>query len=152
LTIINGNARAVRILVPIESLESFMTVRKGLIPAEIWSANLAIKAKFDAALWFERAGWEEVGALAACGWIGRGDDEPFVRFFVPLEEEAGIVVDYARKTRTNVMFSIDEYAAIAWIRQKRPHLITALSAPLLASPGAAKSPQYPVGSGLPVHA
>ena len=129
-----------------------MSMPKRLISAEIWSANLAIKAKFDAVLWFERAAWEEIRALAACGWIGRGDDTPFIRFFVPLEEEAGIVVDYARKTRTNVMFSIDEYAAIAWIRQKRPHLIATLLAPVLASPGAAKSPQYPVSSGLPVHA
>lgn len=101
-----------------------------LIPAEIGSGNLAIKAKFDAARWFEQARREEIGALAACGWKGWGAEASLVAFFLPLEEEVQIVVDYARRTRTDVVFSIDAHAAMAWIRKHRTGLIAEAQMPL----------------------
>jgi hypothetical protein len=35
--------------------ERYMKRSNGVIPAEVGSGNLAIKAKFDAVLWFEKA-------------------------------------------------------------------------------------------------
>jgi hypothetical protein len=104
---------------------------RGLIPAEVWSANLAIKAKVDAAPWFKHASREEVGALAADGWCGRGEKISLVSFLVPLEEEVELVVAYARKRRTSVMFSVDACAAVTWILEHEMHLIGNVS-PLAA--------------------
>ena len=112
---------------------------KQQIPSEVWSGNLAIKAKFDAAIWFRRAASEEIGRLAACGWIGKGDDSPLVRFFVPIDEEVAIVVSYGRQKQTNVVFSVDEYAAMSWLREHRPHLVPIL----LALPRATRAPAQP---------
>ena len=94
-----------------------------LIPAEVWSGNLAIKAKFDAAQWFARARGEQIGALAACGWSGQGNDDSLVGFFEPIDVEVSIVVDYARRRRTSVVFRVDADAAIAWMMKNRAHLL-----------------------------
>jgi hypothetical protein len=96
-----------------------------LIPAEVGSGNRAIKAKFDAVLWFAQARPEEIGALAASGWQGRGDDASIVRFYLPLEDDVGVVVEYARESGTYVIFSVDQQAAITWMNAHRPELMAA---------------------------
>lgn len=97
-----------------------------LIPAEVWSGNLAIKAKVDAAPWFKHASREEVGALAADGWCGRAENISFVSFLAPLDEEVEIVVAYARQRRTSVMFSVDACAAVTWILEHGIDLIAGI--------------------------
>jgi len=89
-----------------------------VVSAEIWSANLAIKAKFDAASWLERARSAAVDALAANGWSGGGSEAELVRYFVPLNEEVALVVSYARRKGIDVYFSVDRQAATAWIQAR----------------------------------
>jgi hypothetical protein len=105
--------------------ERIMSRGNRLIPAEVGSGNRAIKAKFDASLWFAQARPDELGALAAGGWQGRGEDASLVRFYVPLEEDVGVVVEYARESGTYVIFSVDRQAAITWMNAHRPELMAA---------------------------
>jgi hypothetical protein len=83
--------------------------------AEIWTSNLAIKAKVDAAVWLARASTEEIRQVAAAGWSGAGSETPVVRFFAALDDDARGVVDYARRAAMEVLFAIDRSAALAWM-------------------------------------
>ena len=85
------------------------------IPAEIWTSNLVIKAKVDAALWLSRASGEDVGQVAAAGWSGAGSDWPVIRFFAALDDDVRSVLDYARRAGVEVSFRIDRSAALSWI-------------------------------------
>jgi len=97
------------------------------IPAEIWTSNLVIKAKVDAALWLTRASGEDIGQMAAAGWSGAGTHWPVVRFFATLDEDVRSVLDYARRAGVEVSFRIDRAAALSWI-DARPQ-----AAPRIAS-------------------
>jgi hypothetical protein len=85
------------------------------IPAEIWTSNLVIKAKVDAALWLARASDEDIGQMAAAGWSGTGSHWPVVRFFATLDEDVRSVLDYARRAGVEVSIRVDRAAALSWI-------------------------------------
>jgi hypothetical protein len=89
------------------------------VPAEIWTSNLVIKAKVDAAQWLARASGEEIGQMAAVGWSGAGSHWPVIRFFATLDEDVRSVLDYARRAGVEVAFRIDRAAALSWIESRR---------------------------------
>jgi len=89
------------------------------VPAEVWTSNLVIKAKVDAALWLSRASGEDIGQMAAAGWSGAGSDWPVIRFFAALDDDVRSVLDYARRAGVEVSFRIDRSAALSWIDAQR---------------------------------
>ncbi len=130
------------------------------IPAEIWTSNLVIKAKVDAALWLARASGADIGQMAAAGWSGTGSHWPVIRFFAALDEDVRCVLDYARRAGVEVSFRIDRPAALSWIeaqRQGAPRTAAGTrehtggtSAPLVApvrEPREAKAPLQARGPG-----
>jgi hypothetical protein len=116
-----------------------MSLNTHEIPAEIWTSNLVIKAKVDAALWLSRATREDIGQMAAAGWSGTGSHWPVVRFFAALDEDVRSVLDYARRAGVEVSFKIDRAAALSWIEAQRQ-----------ASPRTASgTPQHTGGTSAP---
>ena len=95
---------------------------EGAILLEIWSENLALKARLDAAPWLRRIDQTEFDALLTAGWGGRGREATLVRFFESRSDEVETVIRYAGQVGTEVCFRLDLDAALAWIRRHRPEL------------------------------
>ncbi len=95
---------------------------EGAILLEMWSENLALKARLDAAPWLRRVQQTEFDALLGAGWGGRGTKAMLVRFFESRNDEVEILVRYAVQAGTDVCFRLDRDAAVAWLQCHRPEL------------------------------
>jgi hypothetical protein len=95
---------------------------EGAILLEMWSENLALKARLDAAPWLRRVQQTEFEAFLRAGWVGRGREAMLVRFFESRNDEVEILVRYAGQAGTEVCFHLDRDAAVAWIQRHRPEL------------------------------
>jgi len=95
---------------------------EGAILLEMWSENLALKARLDAAPWLRRVQQTEFEAFLRAGWVGRGREAMLVRFFESRNDEVEILVRYAGQAGTEVCFCLDRDAAVAWIERHRPEL------------------------------
>jgi hypothetical protein len=102
---------------------------------EMWSANMALKARVDAAAWLRCISAGDLQQLIAGGWAGCGSTAPAVRFYGAIDEEVEILTRYAADARTDVCYAVNDAAALAWLKVCRP----ALAATLVAS--AAVRPQ-----------
>jgi len=92
------------------------------IPLTIWSADRALMAKLDAALWFRQAQPDELERLANAEWSGRGNAASPLRFFERLDQEVEILIKYAIEARTELCFEFDAAAASTWVAKYRPAL------------------------------
>ncbi len=88
----------------------------------MWSENLALKARLDAAPWLRRVQQTEFDTLLSAGWGGRGTKAMLVRFFESQNDEVEILVRYAVQAGTDVCFRLDRDAAVTWLRRHRPEL------------------------------
>lgn len=95
---------------------------EGAILLEMWSENLALKARLDAAPWLRRVQQTEFDTLLGAGWGGRGTKAMLVRFFESRNDEVEILVRYAVQAGTDVCFRLDRDAAVTWLRRHRPEL------------------------------
>jgi len=93
----------------------------GAVRLEIWSGNLALMAKLDAAPWLQEITQSDLDALILKGWGGRGREAVAVRYFQPRSVEVDHVVRYSDRAGTDVCFRVDAAAAVAWLRRHRPH-------------------------------
>lgn len=114
------------------------------IPAEIWTSNLVIKAKVDAALWLASATSADIGQMAAAGWSGTGSHWPVIRFFAALDEDVRSVLDYARRASVEVSFRVDRPTALSWIEAQRQAAPRIASATRQHTGGTSAPPVAPV--------
>jgi hypothetical protein len=120
------------------------------VPLEIWSADLALKVKLDAALWLRLAERSEVETLLRDGCAGAGADAFLIRFFEPLSDELEIVMNYAKEADTELCCRVDHAAALSWITLHRPDLgpanAPAAKRPVRGRSGRASAPGTSVGA------
>lgn len=96
------------------------------IPAEVHTDDLETEAEFDAEPWFTQASDEEIIALAGINWGGDYAADDVAAFFEETNDEVGAVFDHARGSDEGFECHVNGQAAIKWIEQNRPTVLTAL--------------------------
>lgn len=112
-----------------------------MIQAECHSDDFITKAEFDATTWFEQASDGEIEALAGCGWRGDYPADDVARYFE--ETETREVFDYVAMNPkmlngdpVGFECSVDEAAAMAWLKEHRPEVCERISSGVSAIPTA----------------
>ncbi|HET6843525.1 MAG TPA: hypothetical protein VFK06_17870 [Candidatus Angelobacter sp.] len=99
------------------------------VPAECHTDDYVVEATFDAEQWFSQASDEEIVDLASCGWGGDYAADRVAEFIAGFHEQVSSVFIYLRivaykKDRPGYECFIDPAAAMTWIGEHRPHLLS----------------------------
>lgn len=107
-----------------------------VIPAHVYPDNHALKARFDALTWFDKAPDNAILALAECGWGGDYASDAVAEWFNNPESpyhnaDVERVFDYLHAQRNvdeNLGFEchVDGVKALEWLRHARPELFAVL--------------------------
>lgn len=102
-----------------------------MIRAEVHDDEFRTSAKFDATSWFEQASDSEIIELASIDWSNNTATDTVAEFYEGHNVGSPDTVDDVFKAvnvlDTGFEVSVESADAIAWIQEKRPHLMNQIN-------------------------